>query len=227
MTRLGNLILLAAALAAACATETLPANNGALLQCRATKGAQAPAKPADTPVPNGNENDWKLPVCTGPALAPACPSPTVVEHVPEVGLAHVSLPDAITYAQSPPSSGNHRAEWAKWGEYTFLPPQRWLHNLEHGGAALLYHPCADAKIIQELRGFARCRPAQSTGGPFRWVLTPYAGLPRRWAIVTWQWTLLGDCFDPVAIEQFLDAHYRKTEEDFGAHGGWSYGYMGM
>jgi len=26
--------------------------------------------------------------------------------------------------------GNHRPLWAVWGEYLYLPPQRWLHNLE-------------------------------------------------------------------------------------------------
>lgn len=28
------------------------------------------------------------------------------------------------------NSGSHRPAWAKYGEYKFLPKQRWLHNLE-------------------------------------------------------------------------------------------------
>ena len=27
---------------------------------------------------------------------------------------------------------------AKYGEYDFLPPQRWMHNNEHGAAVFLY-----------------------------------------------------------------------------------------
>jgi len=27
-------------------------------------------------------------------------------------------------------SGSHRPAWARYGEYKFLPKQRWLHNLE-------------------------------------------------------------------------------------------------
>ncbi len=215
-------LTLIAGMLAACATE-----EGTGPACRDTKGALLPIKPAAAPVPSGNEQDWQLPVCLGPTQAPVCPSPTVIEHVPEVGALHIPLPDAITYAQSPPSSGDHRSDWAKWGEYTYLPPQRWLHNLEHGGAALLYNPCVEAAIVNDLRGFARCRPAEDKGGPFRWVLTPYPNLPRRWAIVTWQWTLMGDCFDATAVETFLKAHYRKSHEDMAGHGGWSYGYMGM
>lgn len=211
-----------AALLGACATD-----GDVPPQCRATKGAQVPAKPAAETLPAGNEVDWQPPTCGGALLPPICPSPTVVSFAEEAGALHISLPEAITWAQSPPSSGNHRGEWAKWGEYTYLPPQRWLHNLEHGGAALLYNPCADPKIINDLRGFARCRPTETPGGPFRWVLTPYANLPRRLAVVTWKWTLMGDCFDADAVEAFLKAHYRQTEEDIGSHGSWSYGYMGM
>jgi len=27
-------------------------------------------------------------------------------------------------------SGDHRPVWPKFGEYIFVPPQRWLHNIE-------------------------------------------------------------------------------------------------
>ena len=33
----------------------------------------------------------------------------------------------------------------------YLPPQRWLHSLEHGAVVLLYHPCAHEKGVDELR----------------------------------------------------------------------------
>ena len=26
---------------------------------------------------------------------------------------------------------------------SYLPPERWQHNLEHGSVVLLYHPCLD------------------------------------------------------------------------------------
>ena len=28
------------------------------------------------------------------------------------------------------SRGDHRPNWARYGEYLYVPPQRWLHNLE-------------------------------------------------------------------------------------------------
>jgi hypothetical protein len=36
----------------------------------------------------------------------------------------------ITYNVSLPTFGDHRPMWPVFGEYLFLPPQRWLHNVE-------------------------------------------------------------------------------------------------
>lgn len=78
-------------------------------------------------------------------------------------------------------SGPHRPAWPRFGEYTYLPPQRWLHALEvccivqmsllwevsfhkldhfvnisslifqHGGVVMLYHPCAHPLEVERLR----------------------------------------------------------------------------
>jgi len=38
---------------------------------------------------------------------------------------------SISYeGQNPPLRGDHRPAWALYGEYLYIPPQRWLHNLE-------------------------------------------------------------------------------------------------
>ena len=68
-----------------------------------------------------------------------------------------------------------------------LPPQRWLHNLEHGGIAFLYHPCAEESVIDSLRNIA-CSMADDETGAFRWVLTPYPNLPSKISIVAWEWS---------------------------------------
>lgn len=54
-----------------------------------------------------------------------------------------------------PTFGNHRHIWAAYGEYKYLPPQRWLHNVEHGAIAMLYHPCADINQIDKLKNIVK------------------------------------------------------------------------
>ncbi|KAG1672660.1 hypothetical protein GQR58_015922 [Nymphon striatum] len=43
---------------------------------------------------------------------------------------HICMNNKIKYNVTIPLYGNHRPNWAKYGEYKFLPPQRWLHNVE-------------------------------------------------------------------------------------------------
>ncbi|KAJ8967656.1 hypothetical protein NQ314_002691 [Rhamnusium bicolor] len=77
-------------------------------------------------------------------------------------------------------SGTHRPLWAVYGEYTFLPRQRWIHNLEHGGVVMLYHPCANKNQVNTLRNLVKsCL--------YRHVITPYnlLSLDRPLALVTW------------------------------------------
>ncbi|XP_059482181.1 uncharacterized protein LOC132200601 isoform X2 [Neocloeon triangulifer] len=64
---------------------------------------------------------------------------------------HKCMNVPISYNDSEPVYGNHRPLWAVYGEYRFLPPQRWLHNLEHGGIVMLYHPCAYSSEVEKLR----------------------------------------------------------------------------
>ncbi|MBI5609915.1 MAG: DUF3105 domain-containing protein, partial [Deltaproteobacteria bacterium] len=125
----------------------------------------------------------------------------------------------------PPSSGSHRPMWGKWGEYSFLPQQRWLHNLEHGGLALLYHPCAPQATIDALRAFAKAQP-DDDGGPFRWVMTPYPNLPTAVALVGWGHLYLAECANPADMKTFIPVGYRMAPEDEGFEGGYSELWIG-
>lgn len=63
-------------------------------------------------------------------------------------------------------SGTHRPLWAIYGEYKFLPKQRWVHNLEHGAVVMLYHPCANKYEVNLLKKIVRsCL--------YKHVITPY------------------------------------------------------
>ena len=141
------------------------------------------------------------------------------------GQQHISLPETIEYAVDPPASGDHRPQWACWGEYSFLPATRWLHNLEHGGIALLYHPCAPQTLIDELRAFARSLPDDGSG-PFRWIMTPYDNLPSAVALVAWEWVYESNCMRQDEMYDFVRARYRQAPEDIVSSGAFSEGYIG-
>jgi hypothetical protein len=40
------------------------------------------------------------------------------------------MEDDLSYSDHPPSSGDYRPLAPKYGEYKYLPPQRWLHALQ-------------------------------------------------------------------------------------------------
>ncbi|MEE3037770.1 MAG: DUF3105 domain-containing protein, partial [Bacteroidota bacterium] len=150
---------------------------------------------------------------------------TIIENNPNTGSPHINLPNEICYTISPPSSGPHRSSWAKWGEYEYLPPQRWLHNLEHGGIAFLYHPCAEQSVIDSLRNIACSMPDDETGA-FRWVLTPYPNLPSKISIVAWEWSYSKNSVDSDEIFTFILEHYRQAPEDFPHDGSYNDLYIG-
>jgi hypothetical protein len=143
---------------------------------------------------------------------------------PDRGAMHIMPGTPINYVDNPPASGDHRFEWAKWGEYSSLPPERWVHNLEHGGAAFLYNETTTSSTVEALRAYARNRPVDE-GGLFRYVMAPHAGLPTKIAVVCWTWTYEADAVCPGEIDAFLTAHYRKTFEDIPSDGPFNEGWI--
>uniref|UniRef100_A0A336MHI8 CSON001827 protein n=1 Tax=Culicoides sonorensis TaxID=179676 RepID=A0A336MHI8_CULSO len=94
---------------------------------------------------------------------------------------HICMNETIEYKENIPTYGDHRKLWAAWGEYKFLPKQRWIHNLEHGGIVMLYHPCALQYEVQKLKDIvANCL--------YRHIITPYSDLTaeRPLALVAWE-----------------------------------------
>lgn len=69
---------------------------------------------------------------------------------------HVCMNESISYDVPWPASGSHRPAWPKYGTYRYLPPQRYLHNLEHGGIVGLYNPCAAKHEILKFKTTITC-----------------------------------------------------------------------
>lgn len=79
-----------------------------------------------------------------------------------------------------------------------MPAQRWLHNLEHGGIVGLYHPCANGRLIEQLKNLvSKCL--------FRHIITPYEKLTaeRPFALVAWGRSLEMSVIIPELVIAFI------------------------
>ncbi|KAK6741618.1 hypothetical protein RB195_009468 [Necator americanus] len=126
---------------------------------------------------------------------------------------HKCMSETIEYEDVPPLRGNHRPNWARYGEYLYVPEQRWLHNLEHGSIILLYHPCADRAEVQKLRDIV-------TSCLYRHVITPYNKLSkeRPLALVAWGAKLEMGIVDEQDAIRFIREHARIAPEDLSKDG---------
>jgi len=131
----------------------------------------------------------------------------------------------------PPTEIGHRDNWAMWGEYTYLPNERWVHNAEHGAAVFLFDSCVHDEDVCQIRDYVSQRPADG-GGAFRWVISPYhSGQHERVEsplihftlfIVTYSFVLASHCFDASTANEFLSRHYREAYEDLPMGGYYDY-----
>lgn len=114
------------------------------------------------------------------------------------------LNETIDYEERLPTFGAHRFLYPKYGEYKYLPPQRWMHTLEYGGIVMLYHPCANKMQVEKLRStLSACA--------YRHVITPFISLlPKRpLAIVVWGKSLEMSVVDVSTVVDFIKNNGNK------------------
>lgn len=137
----------------------------------------------------------------------ACAGECLAEQIPESTRDHVA--DPITYADAPPTNGDHNPCWAAWGAHADeVPDENWVHNLEHGGVVFLYQ-CPDGcpEEQAELTEWTATLPAG------RWILSPYSEMSWRFAAVSWNHRLQADCLDIEAFQAFYDQNVGNAPED--------------
>ncbi|XP_060704114.1 uncharacterized protein tp53i13 isoform X3 [Hemiscyllium ocellatum] len=115
-------------------------------------------------------------VCSGPTWSlPERVIPSLAKVYPEQEAACVCMGERIEYNEQIPNSGMFRPIWAAYGEYLYVPPQRWVHNLQRGGVAFLYHPCVHPRLKEELSLLARaCK--------YQHIITPHLNLSQQWEL---------------------------------------------
>lgn len=144
-------------------------------------------------------------VSPAPAADTVCDQCGACAEEVELGPATHEL-EPIDYADPPPAGGPHNGCWASWGVYeTEVPDDNWVHNLEHGGIIFLYRCDGDCDgHLPALTSLAQRLD--------RTLLTPYAALPTRFAVVAWGRRLLTDCYDEAAFEAFHEGYYDRAPE---------------
>ena len=135
------------------------------------------------------------------------------ESVPVLGNRHIpSLRSPHPpYNTTPPTSGPHVHNVAKWGVYRQpLPDELQVHNLEDGGV-LVQYDCTDCKeMIKKLEklGWRYLKKAKKEKKPrYRHlIVAPYRGIGARIALTAWGKIDKFNAYDEARIERFIEAY---------------------
>src|SRR5438132_11138954 len=153
-------------------------------------------------------------------------SGTIGTAVPDEGRTHVDPSTTPTYKSYPPASGPHYSAQGiapvPWRTIATasnpLVEGQYIHNLEHGGMAILYN-CptgADCTTLQNsLENYVRnLAPVEPTFGEVKVVLTPYSnGMQQhKVALVAWDYIEFLDSYDQALITRFYENHVDKGPE---------------
>lgn len=142
-------------------------------------------------------------------------------HIPKYYVAmHKCMYEKIEYDDDIPLFGAHRPLWPVYGEYKFLPKQRWLHSLEHGAIVALYHPCANPLEVKRLKSLV-------AGCLRRHIITPCEVLTeqRPLAVVSWGCRLTMSTVDPELVMEFIRGHALRGPENIAKDGDFEEGLL--
>ena len=142
-------------------------------------------------------------------------APAPGDTLPDEGRSHVELGSAINYPNNPPASGPHYPVTARWS-FNDSPLQAgfWVHNLEHGGVAMLYRCQADCtELKRQLKGLYDSLPKSARYGYVKLVVAPDDALPGQVAAMAWGHRIILDKFDAAVLTRFYQAYADKGPED--------------
>lgn len=145
----------------------------------------------------------------------------VGQKVPDEGQNHIDPSKTATYKSYPPSSGPHYNAQGigpvSWGTIGPLQEGQYIHNLEHGGVAILYNcpsgtDCTTLK--NQLANYVNnLAPMEPTFNEVKLVMSPYArGMQKKVALVAWDYIEFLDGYDQAAITQFYENHVDQGPE---------------
>src|SRR2546423_7837334 len=149
-------------------------------------------------------------------------SEAVGQEIPDEGTPnHIDPSTTPTYKSYPPTSGPHYSvpgsAPAPWKTVDTLVEGQFVHNLEHGGIAILYdcpsgNDCTTLK--NQLQDYVLNKaPAEPQFNEVKFVMTPYShGMTKKRALVPWPYIEFLDGYNEAEITRFYESHVDKGPE---------------
>jgi hypothetical protein len=152
-------------------------------------------------------------------------SGTVGDPVADEGRTHVDPSTTPSYKSYPPASGPHYSVQGiapvTWGTIATssnpLVEGQYIHNLEHGGIAILYN-CPSGTDCTTLKNslenyVTNLAPIEPTYNSVKVVLSPYSkGMQKKIALLAWDYIEFLDAYDQAEITRFYENHVNKGPE---------------
>ena len=117
------------------------------------------------------------------------------------GNTHIELGGSHpVYNSNPATSGWHYDQPASWGVKTEpLPPERFVHNMEHGGI-VLHHNCADGceDVVNKMTAIANAANEA--------IVMPNPEMESRFALTAWNFLLTMEEWDDELAREFGTNH---------------------
>ena len=144
-------------------------------------------------------------------------------------LEHQHVGGPVTYSITPPVGGPHSDVWMNAGVYTKpIPPERAVHNLEHGAVWITYRPDLPAAQVDALRKFVdkqslidESAATRIAGQKSRYVdMSPWSSndLPSPIVISAWGHQLRVSSPTDSRLQKFVDTfrNSQKYSPEFGS-----------
>lgn len=124
------------------------------------------------------------------------------EMVPSAESSARHVEEPVSYAQTPPTEGDHHPVWWDCGVYaTEIPEEHAVHSLEHGAVWLSYREDAEAADVDRLRRVA---------SRDYMLMSPHPRQAQRFVATAWGHQLTQDELDVPAIEAFVREHRKSN-----------------
>jgi hypothetical protein len=148
-------------------------------------------------------------------------SGAVGQPVADEGRTHVDPSTTPTYKSYPPASGPHYSAQGiapvPWQTIGTLQEGQYIHNLEHGGIAILYD-CPSGTDCTALKNslenyVKNLAPIEPQFKEVKVVLSPYSrGMQNKVALVAWDYIEFLPGYDQAAITRFYENHVNQGPE---------------
>lgn len=139
----------------------------------------------------------------------AAQGPQLGESFASQGQQHIAVgaPHA-EYNSFPATSGPHYGQPQPWGVFGYEVAQETLvHNLEHGGIVIQYHP-------ELLKGDIRTLETIQARFPNKTVVAPNRQLKTPLALTAWRRLYTLDTLDEQKIVRFIESYKNRAPERF-------------